>query len=450
MYTSTRKSERGPGRRAGPTPAPSRVLLRPSDGVGSLLHLQRTVGNRATRLLLQAERSSAPARDEAGIGSAPDEQRPAHTGVGASLQMALRVGGTGDVHEREAERVAERVMRMPEPQVRRACACGGTCPDCEQEDHQGHELVRATPVRANPAREGVAPPVVHEALRMPGQPLDTETRAFMEPRFGHDFSRVRVHTDAVAADSARAIGARAYTVGPDIAFGAGEYAPRGRAGKRLLAHELAHVVQQGATADRTPAARAGRSRQTVRRYHHEDCAEDDLRSRIWPADGMASQMVDKAVSVMGDPAKLADPTVQELLKKYFKTTTPNLTKIKKEYSMIQAAFKDNDYTYECEEECEGEGGGKVAGYTSCLLWDIHLCMNLLRTLDNHCIARTIVHEFAHRYACLYDHAYCEASCSAASHPFHLYGCPSNLTPDDAVTNASSYADFAWACWMLGV
>lgn len=86
-----------------------------------------------------------------------------------------------------------------------------------------------------------APPIVHEVLRSPGKPLDTATRAFMEPRFGHDFSRVRVHTDAKAAQSAHALGAQAYTFGPDIVFGAGEYNPQD---SRLLAHELAHHIQQ--------------------------------------------------------------------------------------------------------------------------------------------------------------------------------------------------------------
>ena len=88
------------------------------------------------------------------------------------------------------------------------------------------------------------PPIVNEVLRSPGQPLDGETRAFMEPRFGHDFSNVRVHTDAKAAESARAVAARAYTVGWNIVFGEGHYAPRTRSGQMLLAHELTHTVQQ--------------------------------------------------------------------------------------------------------------------------------------------------------------------------------------------------------------
>jgi hypothetical protein len=89
------------------------------------------------------------------------------------------------------------------------------------------------------------PPIVREVLRSPGQPLDAETRAFMEPRFGHDFSRVRVHTDGAAAESARAVNAFAYTVGRDVVFEAGEYAPSTWIGRNLLAHELTHTIQQG-------------------------------------------------------------------------------------------------------------------------------------------------------------------------------------------------------------
>lgn len=88
------------------------------------------------------------------------------------------------------------------------------------------------------------PARVATALRSQGQPLDATTRALMEPRFGHDFSHVRVHTDARAVASARAIDARAYTVGPDIVFGEGQYAAHTSEGRRLIAHELAHVLQQ--------------------------------------------------------------------------------------------------------------------------------------------------------------------------------------------------------------
>jgi hypothetical protein len=131
--------------------------------------------------------------------------------------------------------------------LQRACACGnhtpggGECEACKQK-----RLQRS----ATAAEPAVAPPIVHDVLRSPGQPLDAATRAFMEPRFGQDFSRVRVHTDGQAAVSARAVNAHAYTVGTHIAFGAGQYTPGSHAGRGLLAHELAHVVQQSAQLQR--------------------------------------------------------------------------------------------------------------------------------------------------------------------------------------------------------
>jgi hypothetical protein len=88
------------------------------------------------------------------------------------------------------------------------------------------------------------PPIVHEVLNSPGQPLDPETLTFMESRFEHDFSQVQIHTNTQATESARAINARAYTVGQDIVFDAEHYAQGTSQGKLLLAHELTHVVQQ--------------------------------------------------------------------------------------------------------------------------------------------------------------------------------------------------------------
>ncbi|MGB9177989.1 MAG: DUF4157 domain-containing protein [Pyrinomonadaceae bacterium] len=104
---------------------------------------------------------------------------------------------------------------------------------------------------AKPGDSGhsLAPPIVHKVLSTPGQPLDMGTRAFMEPRFGHDFSRVRVHTDARAVESADALHARAYTLGAEIVFGQGEYLPATEQGRGLLAHELAHVAQQRDSGD---------------------------------------------------------------------------------------------------------------------------------------------------------------------------------------------------------
>ena len=161
------------------------------------------------------------------------------------IQPKLVVGQVDDPLEHEADRVAEQVMRDPgqavsltaaSPQLSRKCAA------CEEEENS---------LRMNPARSDAsgapAPALVHEVLSSPGRSLDAPTRAFFEPRFGHDFGAVRIYDDGQAAASARSMGALAYTVGRDIVFGRGEYAAGTDSGRRLLAHELAHVMQQAGT-----------------------------------------------------------------------------------------------------------------------------------------------------------------------------------------------------------
>ncbi|MEZ4734075.1 MAG: DUF4157 domain-containing protein [Caldilineaceae bacterium] len=128
--------------------------------------------------------------------------------------------------------------------LQRQCACGksatveGEWPACRKK-RQGLQRQAATP-----GAEAVAPPLVHQVLNSPGQPLTPTTRHWMEARLGHDFSQVRVHADSTAAASAQAVQARAYTVGQQVVFGAGAYAPATPAGQQLLAHELTHVIQQ--------------------------------------------------------------------------------------------------------------------------------------------------------------------------------------------------------------
>jgi hypothetical protein len=154
------------------------------------------------------------------------------------------------VHERtQIQAKTETPSFSPSPSLaagtnllQRKCACGGTpgadgeCAECRNRRLQRRD--------SNHAKPEPVPPIVHEALRSPGQPLDEGARAFMEPRFGHDFSKVRVHTDGRAAESARAVNALAYTVGRDIFLARGQYDPRSSAGHWILAHELTHVVQQ--------------------------------------------------------------------------------------------------------------------------------------------------------------------------------------------------------------
>jgi hypothetical protein len=130
--------------------------------------------------------------------------------------------------------------------LQRKCACGGTpgptgeCEECRKKRLQR----KARNSELGTRTDSSVPPIVHDVLRSPGRPLDAATRDFMDSRFGCDFSQVRVHTDSHAAESARSVNALAYVVGSHVVFAPGQYQPTAAAGQRLLAHELAHVMQQ--------------------------------------------------------------------------------------------------------------------------------------------------------------------------------------------------------------
>jgi Domain of unknown function (DUF4157)/Calpain family cysteine protease len=176
------------------------------------------------------------------------------------VQAKLTISQPGDAYEQEADQVADHVMRSSEPLLQRApCACGGGCPTCstQSNDPTGHEQLQTKHADGTNTQQTVEPAVVHQSLRSSGQPLNQHTRGFMEERFGHDFSGVRVHADDNAAEAARNVTARAFTTGRDIVFGANEYQPATSQGQKLIAHELTHVVQQnghGESIQRAPAA----------------------------------------------------------------------------------------------------------------------------------------------------------------------------------------------------
>ncbi len=153
----------------------------------------------------------------------------------AVIQTKLTVSQPGDKFEQEADRVADTVMRMPDlstgtlPRIQRMCS------ECEKDLHR---------------KESDSAPPNSMDVRLSygvGRPLPESVRDFFEPRLGHDFSAVRVHTDSSASASAKALGAVAYTAGNNIVFAQGEYAPQTDSGRYLLAHELTHVVQQDAS-----------------------------------------------------------------------------------------------------------------------------------------------------------------------------------------------------------
>ncbi len=217
----------------------SKASLQSEAPLHPILRLQQTIGNQAVLRLMRA----------------------------GKLQAKLAISQPGDVYEQEADRVADQVMRMPDSTIQRACgpcaAGGGTCPKCAGAKKEPLPLDRVSRSAGFGGRVGVKgmqrqpefPTTDHSVFDNfvsglgSGRPLDASTRSFFEPRFGTDFSHVRVHTDSRAAESARAVNALAFTVGRDMVFGAGQYAPQTSEGRHLLAHELTHTVQQGDRAD---------------------------------------------------------------------------------------------------------------------------------------------------------------------------------------------------------
>jgi hypothetical protein len=214
--------------------------------IDHILYLQRTVGNQAV-------------------------QRMMKSGV---LQTKLNIGQPGDKYEQEADRVAEQVMRMPEPHGQRqpkeeeeeesiqSKPLAAQITPLVQRQAEEEEKEEEEPIQTKALSEQITPLVQRQeeeeeeiqtkptninAIKGGGRPLPQQARNFFESRFGANFRSVRVHTGAHAAETARSINARAFTVGRNITFGAGQYAPESNAGKNLIAHELTHVIQQGFT-----------------------------------------------------------------------------------------------------------------------------------------------------------------------------------------------------------
>lgn len=191
------------------------------------------------------------------------------------IQTKLTVGQPGDKYEQEADRTAEAVMRMPDPmkldddgtkvqakpvsdKLQRTSSApvttlAGTshiqriCVECEKQQNRQSENNQIQKKENNGEEAEVTTDIKSniDALEGKGSPLPDSARNYFEPRFGADFSQVRVHTDTQASQTAKSLNARAFTVGNNIVFGQGQFAPNSHEGQRLMGHELTHMVQQG-------------------------------------------------------------------------------------------------------------------------------------------------------------------------------------------------------------
>ena len=206
----------------------------------SIIRLQQTIGNQALQMLM---------RSKTGLDFAK-----------TAVQAKLMISQPGDIYEQEADRVAEQVMRMPssnsiisstiskekdEERIDRKCSA---CEMKKEEEEEKEIKISTKPVnrivKANSELLSNQSSSINWVLSKTGKPLDKQTEDFMEPRFGYEFTSVRIHNDEEASKSAQMINASAYTVGNDIVFARGEFNPSSDRGKSLLAHELVHVIQQ--------------------------------------------------------------------------------------------------------------------------------------------------------------------------------------------------------------
>lgn len=371
----------------------------------------------------------------------PVRAHPAvHAILHAPIQPKLKIGAVDDPLEHEADRVADQVMRMPAQDVSAAAVppqISRKCPACEEEEEK---LQKKEAGSQSPAASKAPGSVyVYEVLRSPGQPLDTATRAYFEPRFGRDFSTVRIHADGRAAESARGINALAYTAGQHVVFGAGAYAPKTDVGRKLLAHELTHVVQQSSPGDNSWSVVMRQSKPVKSTF--SGCTGNQPQ-QIDATVQNAKRALNAAAAVVanayGRPRALSAAN-QRLLMDHFHTTDhDHLRNILGVYVSVSRAF-DAGLQFKCETTCPKTTTANVCGFAYNTQWfggigPIYVCFDkagcdFAMTAANNQVA-LVIHEAAHRHAGVDDKVY-------RWQPGYA-----TLSAKNAMDNADSYAWFA--------
>ena len=367
------------------------------------------------------------------------------------IQTKLAVNPPGDAFEQEADRISQSVMRMAEPRVSRACACGGSCPGCRHQGDQD-ERVQAKRVSSSDTGRAEAPPSVHETLRSAGRPLDGSIRSFMEPRFGHDFSRVRVHSGSTAEQSARDLNAHAFTVGDEIVFGPGRFAPETWEGKSLLAHELTHVIQQTGS---TPASGVVQRAPEKEKAPFRDCTEattmnSNPRSALIQALDLAQRFVNGAI------CKLAiDPEVEPKGSSYRVALERHFLNPSKAQRMgILSVFKAIDEKLkpgrvrcaandqELATCAQNIGGSDIAAFMRD--GESVLCFNFW-VMSPLCKAKILIHEAAHAVGIGLGKTH-PPNRTGAEYPFGATPASKDQTAAIRSNNPDAYAYFAAHVW----
>ena len=364
----------------------------------------------------------------------------------------LAVSQPGDAYEQEADSLADQVMRMAEPTLQRACApCTAgalQCPKCEEaeegliqravETSVSRDPVAVANSTASPAPSVAttgAPSLVNQALAEPGHSLDQGMRSRFEPSFGADFGNVRVHNSTTASASAAAVGAMAYTIGEDVVFGSGHYAPATSAGQRLLAHELVHVLQSRGSGQPTIRRQAT---PTTLNIPPNICDPNQTRAII-PSVATAQQWLRTAdtrlTSYLGAMTTASSqPTALSLLRHFAASDANTVRYVQNRIRTIADRLRtDPGAPNPLTVECHGPSDTSCSGAGAYVLGNLLVfCPSFFGGSQNWQI-EAMIHEIAH-------------SLPPATGPLHitdrayqsdrLYG---SLSTGEALTNAESYA-----------
>jgi hypothetical protein len=252
------------------------------------------------------------------------------------IQLKLSVGAVNDPMEHEADAMADKVMRMPETSfIQRKCSCA----DRDDEHVRLKPLAsQITPfIQAKGDVAGLVSDAVSGRIKSSmggGGSMSGETKSFMESRFGTDFSDVKIHTGNESVQLSRELNAKAFTVGNNIYFNGGQYQPETDSGKHLLAHELTHVVQQGAS-------------NTIRRFPGCSTAQNDI---ITSALTRARRRSARAIQIVADLQSGTSRRAAASLARYFGTLTPAQITIVHDHMVAADARLHSASAWRCDTE----------------------------------------------------------------------------------------------------
>jgi hypothetical protein len=286
------------------------------------------------------------------------------------------------------------------PTIQKKCSCGGSCAKCKGEEEAERismsimkkESCQPSAVSFKSSADSNEQTQISEIMsnKGSGHGLDDNTRSFMGEKFGYDFGHVRLHNDSYAARKSNELNAEAFTIGRDVFFNTGRYNPSSGEGKRLLAHELTHVVQQRKTNDKLQRA-----------VSYDECTSAE-ESIVLASHNRAMNMVDNAVTKTRSYNGTTPADIKLALNRHFHSSGTGLAAWI-EFNLAWLRGEADSPTYECEKP---QVGTRLGWSMWCVPWtDIELYPLWFAESDIDKRARTMIHEWVHRYGCNFDLGY---------------------------------------------